>query len=68
VEAMKYTTTKKAVDAMKGVVTAKTADGSMVDITLERNGDQLTNLAVSAGPTKTEIAQALVTKIQERTK
>ncbi len=68
VDAMKFTVTKKAVDTMKGLVTAKTADGTTVDITLDKNGDTMTNLAVSAGPTRTEVAQALVTKIQERTR
>jgi hypothetical protein len=65
---MKYTTTKKALDAMKGVVTAKTADGTTIDITLENKGAELTALTVNAGPTKTDLATALVTKIQERTR
>ena len=68
VDEMKFTTTKKAVDALSGVVNAKTADGTSVEITLEKNGDAMTKLAVSAGPIRTEVARALVTKIQERTR
>ena len=68
VDDMKYTTTKKALDAMKGVINAKTADGTTVDITLEKKGETLTDLAVSAGPTKTDVARAVVTRIQERTR
>lgn len=68
VDDMKYTTTRKALDAMKGVINAKTADGTTVDITLEKKGAELTDLAVSAGPTETDIAKTLVTEIQERTR
>jgi hypothetical protein len=66
VDEMKYTVTKKAEDALKGVISAKTADGTNVEIVLDKNGSEVTNLSVSAGPTKTEISRALVTKIQDR--
>lgn len=66
VDDMKYTVTHRAEDAMKGVIKAKTADNTEVIVTLDRNGDELTNLSVSAGTLNTEIARALVTRIQDR--
>ena len=66
VDDMKFTMTTKALDAMKGVVTAKTADGTDVDITLVKQTDKLTKVEVDAGPTRTEVARALIARIQER--
>jgi hypothetical protein len=65
---LKFTMTKSAADALKGVVEARTADGTSVETTVTKIGDALTKLEVSAGPTRTEVARAVVAKIQERVK
>jgi hypothetical protein len=47
---MGYSTEKASQDALKGVITAREADGGRIDVTLERMADRVTEIEVSVGP------------------
>lgn len=66
IEDMKFTPVTDSLDALKGVLQARTADGTTVDITVARQSDTLTVVEAGAGPLKTDVARALIAKIQER--
>ena len=62
-----YTVTDQPLDANKGVVKARTADGTKVEATLEQNGTTMSRLSVNAGITQSGLARTVARKIQERT-
>jgi hypothetical protein len=64
---LQYTVSDQSLDANRGVVKAKTADGTKVDVTLDRASSNASRLSVNAGITKSDIARNVARKIQDRT-
>ena len=54
----------QAKDALKGVLTARTADDKSVSIALTKKSDAITAISVSAGPIEQSLAKTVLEKIQ----
>jgi Protein of unknown function (DUF3568) len=60
---LQFTTTRDSKDALKGVLSARTADDKTVDVTLIRKSDNITEIVVSAGPINRSLAQSTMDAI-----
>jgi hypothetical protein len=63
---LQFTLESEAKDAIKGIVKARTADKSLVTITLTRKADMITHINVNAGSFNQGLAQTVMAQVQER--
>jgi hypothetical protein len=68
VGSMKFQIERDALDAFKGIIVARTADRTAVNITISKQGPTLSELVVSGGGSRSGIAEAIVRDIQQRTR
>ncbi len=64
INSLQFKIEKQAKDALKGVLTARTADDKSVSIALTKKSDAITAISVSAGPIEQSLAKTVLEKIQ----
>lgn len=67
-EELQFKLGKAEKDALMGVLSAKTAEGTTVDVNLSKVSDEITDVSVNAGPLGTSLAQTVMAKIADRLK
>jgi hypothetical protein len=68
VGSMKFQVERDALDVFKGIIVARTADRTAVNITITKQGPTLSELVVSGGGSRSGVAEAIVRDIQQRTR
>lgn len=64
INSLQFKIEKQAKDALKGVLTARTADNKTVSIDLTKKSDAITAISVSAGPLEQTLAKTVLDRIQ----
>lgn len=64
INSLQFKIEKQAKDALKGVITARTADNTSVSVDLTRKSDAITAISVTAGPLEQSLAKTVLEKIQ----